>query len=204
MLRAHRGLSARPATAKPQQQRPHAHLPGRPAGHGPRDLQQRTVHRRPVHAPRVLRSVGTDRTGLSEDLRQGQVLERASTTPEPLDEEGLRSRLQGVRLPVRPWPSEEGPGLDAAAAHEPHLWAHRGDRRRQEEETQQEQEPEADAGRLRQSLSRDDWRGAADAWQGWKSVVEHRVIVAAGFRQRDQHLACSCSFQEEVQDRDRR
>lgn len=34
---------------------------------------------------------------------------------EPVDQEGLRPGVQGVRLPVRPGPPEEGPGLDAAA-----------------------------------------------------------------------------------------
>jgi hypothetical protein len=34
---------------------------------------------------------------------------------EPVDQEGLRPGVQGVRLPVRPGPPEEGLGLDAAA-----------------------------------------------------------------------------------------
>lgn len=90
------------------------HLPRGAEGLRAGDLQQRGLSHRPLHAPRVLRAVGAGRVDVPQDLRESPLLVRAAEAPEPLDEEGVRPGVQGVRLPVRARPPEEGSGLVSA------------------------------------------------------------------------------------------
>lgn len=196
LLRAYGRVPARPAAAQPQQQRPHDHLSGRPAGHSSRDLQQRTLHFRPVHASGVFRPVGTDRVGLPKDMRKGPFLVRATAPPELVDQEGLRLGLQSVRLQVRQGTSQERLGLDASAADEQHFWQDRGGRRRQEEEAPQPQLP-ALPGHLREPPHRD----GSPRSRRQPVVLQHRLLLTADVGQRAQCLPSSCPFQEEVEDR---
>lgn len=105
LLRTHRWMSSSAATAKPQQQRSHAHLLGRPSRHRSRNLQQRSLPRRPLHAPRVLRSVGTDCFGVFENVWPRAFLVRATASSESLDQKRLRLGVQSVWLQMWPWAS---------------------------------------------------------------------------------------------------
>lgn len=107
---------------------------------GPHHLHQRELQRRPVHARRVLRPVGTERSRLPEVDRTRPILVGQAATTEPVDEEGLRLGVQGVRLPLRPWTHQERPRLGTTNYGES-VWRSLG-RRRVEEEEKEEQESE--------------------------------------------------------------
>lgn len=107
---------------------------------GAHNLHERKLQRRPVHARRVLRPVGAERAGLPEVDRARPLLVRQAAPTEPVDEEGLRLGLQGVRLPLRPRAHQERPRL-GAADHGESVWRSLG-RRSVEKEEEEEQEPE--------------------------------------------------------------
>lgn len=80
----------------------------------PRDMQQRHVRRRPVHASWMFRAMGSRRPRLPEVLRPSTFVVWEAETSEFMDKEGLWLGVQGLRLPVRPRAFEERFGLGAA------------------------------------------------------------------------------------------
>lgn len=158
-----------------------AHQPGRPARDGQGQLQQRQLHRGQVHAPGVLRDLGAVRADVPQVVREGALLVGAPETPEPLDQEGVRPGVQGVRLQVRKGTLEEGPGLGAAAAR---LRDEGGRQQQQEEEASQQEQLQAGA-RCGSSSQRPAQAHGGAAHRSSpcpnrESVLVQRLVLAAG------------------------
>lgn len=103
-------------------------------------LHQRELQRRPVHARRVLRPVGTERPRLPKVNWTRPLLVRQAATTEPVDEKGLRLGVQGMRLPLWPRTHQERSRL-GTANHGESVWRSLG-RRSDSEEEKEKQEPE--------------------------------------------------------------